>query len=302
MTNKLPDGMTEQKLFDIYCDYIMELEDANNCIYGDHDKRGFIRQPWKGMVCGKVGIFGKYEERGLKPWLIRPSWRNVNCTESIIKFYKTNSRNKHPKLYNCIYTKEERAFLNKPIKELWEYFCSFKKEYNVWDDWTERTEVYKKYTYVYTVKKIMNWERSIERAVEEYFRKDKDAPIPPIHDFINIDEPLSRKLLTDKKLYTATVRSNFEKIKRIYFPNIEKGMSVDHIFTISSGFDYKIPVWIINCPSNLVLMTKECNSSKGMQNDTTVSQLYANFFKYISENKKYADEVLENKSYLPKLF
>jgi hypothetical protein len=302
MTNKLPDGMTEQKLFNIYCDYVMELEDSNASIYGDYDKRKLKKQPWKGMQCGKVGIRGKYEKRGLSQWLIRPLWRSENCTDSIIRFYKTNCREKHPKLYNCIYTKEERAFVKKPIEELWTYFCSFKKEYHKsFDDWVERENVHKKYPHVYMLKKLMNWERSVERAVEEYFYKNKDAHIPHIYDFINTNEPLSRKLHTDKKLYTTAVRVNFEKIKRIYFSDIEKGMSVDHIFTISSGFDFKVPVWIINCPSNLVIMEKDWNSRKGVRNDVTVSQLYANFFKYVSENKKYADEILENKSYLPKL-
>jgi len=90
-----------------------------------------------------------------------------------------------------------------------------------------------------------------------------------------------RQLYYDKVVYFTKVswREHFDKINPSRVNRSE--MDLDHVYSIQQGFRDNIPPYIIGHWTNLRMLEKKKNYSKGMRCDKTVEQLFDDFFSNI---------------------
>lgn len=77
----------------------------------------------------------------------------------------------------------------------------------------------------------------------------------------------------------ATWRKEFDKINPTRLNRSE--IDLDHIYSIQQGFRDNIPPFIIGHWTNLRMLEKTENYSKGMRCDKTQEQLFDDFFSAI---------------------
>jgi hypothetical protein len=191
--------------------------------------------------------------------------------------------------------KEEKDFLLKSEEYLWKYYCKYLKENMSYYDEKKYLDYnvippHVKYKFALILENQRKWDGKIQANAKNYIKKYN--AFPKIYDLIPPKN--SNNFYQDFKIYSRICRSNFTKIKNKYFKSIESGMSLDHIFSVKSGFEYKVPIWIINCPSNISIIKSSDNSQKLNGNLCTLSELYINFFNYIQEHKDYISHVVDS--------
>jgi len=111
-----------------------------------------------------------------------------------------------------------------------------------------------------------------------------------ILDYTKID-------IDDYKNYCILARNLSNKIYNefIYYinpENIKRGSGedefhLDHIYSISKGWENKIPIFIITCPVNLRMINSRENIKKSKRCDISISELYIKAMDFIKEHPEF---------------
>ena len=75
-------------------------------------------------------------------------------------------------------------------------------------------------------------------------------------------------------------RKSYIRFQELIDPTSLKlqGFTVDHIFSISDGFQNSVPINIISHRTNLQMISQSDNSKKNYRSDKTLTDLYENFY------------------------
>jgi hypothetical protein len=103
-----------------------------------------------------------------------------------------------------------------------------------------------------------------------------------INRYLGTDRTLAKKYYNSVKLVTnKNWYNNFYKINGEESNRRSRDLHLDHIYSIAEGFKNNIPAYIIGHWTNLRLLTKIENSSKGAKCHKTQEQLFEDFFNEI---------------------
>jgi hypothetical protein len=136
-----------------------------------------------------------------------------------------------------------------------------------------------------------DYKSSLEAARKTWMEKygvDNPAKFPMIRQklstaslnrYSGIDRPLAKeyynrvKLITNRNWYEHFYKINPDQLQR------SKTLHLDHIYSIAEGFKNDIPPEVIGHWTNLRLIPKIDNSSKGADCHKTKDQLFEDFYK-----------------------
>lgn len=137
--------------------------------------------------------------------------------------------------------------------------------------------------------------KSREEKKKETFLKNYGVDNPSKH-------PVIRKKLSDANIANGATPKNLRSLRQLYYDRVvyftkaswrdyfdkinpmrlnRSEIDLDHIYSIQQGFRDNIPPYIIGHWTNLRMLEKTENYSKGMRCDKTQEQLFNDFFSVI---------------------